>query len=80
MKTIIIDHLTEPIIVAKQPVSSSAKTIMYVYSDAFTTCDCGKDLMLTQRVYGDNTYRGICSCGKSWALLNGKIQSWQIPQ
>lgn len=76
MKTTIIDHLTEPIIVSKPPVSSSAKTIMYVYADAFTTCDCGKDLMLSQRVFGDCTYRGMCSCGKSWALLNGKIRSW----
>lgn len=68
----IIDHLTEPIIVAQPPVSSS-KTVMYVYSDAFTTCDCGKELMLTQRAFGDFTYRGMCSCGKSYALLNGKF-------
>lgn len=76
MKTTIIDHLTEPIIAAKPPVSSSAKTVMYVYSDAFTTCDCGKELMLTQQVFGDFTYRGMCSCGKSYALLNGKFKCW----
>jgi len=75
MKTTIIDHLKEPIIVSKF-VSSDVKTIMYVYADAFTTCDCGKDLMLSQRVFGDLTYSGMCSCGKSWALLNGKIKSW----
>lgn len=74
--TTIIDELQNPAIIAKPPVSSSAKMIMYVYSDAFTTCDCGKELMLTQRVFGDFTYRGACSCGKSWALLNNKIQSW----
>jgi len=76
MEKTIIDHLTEPIIASKPPVSIGAKTIMYVYADAFTTCDCGKDLMLSQRVFGDFTYRGACSCGKSWALLNGKIRSW----
>lgn len=74
--TTIIEHFKEPILVAKLPVSSSDKTVMYVYADAFTTCDCGKELMLSQRVFGDFTYRGRCSCGKNYALLNGKFQCW----
>lgn len=72
----IIDNLTGPIIIAKPPQASGDKVVMYAYSDAFTTCDCGKDLMLSQRGFGDTVYRGACSCGKSWALSNGKIQSW----
>ncbi len=70
MKTI-TDELKNPSLIPNM-------SILYVYADAFTKCDCGKDLMLSQRVFGDNTYRGICSCGLSWALLNGKIKSWKL--
>lgn len=56
------------------PVSRSAnKQVIYIYADAFTTCDCGRDLMLSQRVFGDDTYRGRCACGKNWALRTSKI-------
>ncbi len=75
MQTTIIDHLTQPIIIARPSGTSNTKTITYVYSDAFTTCDCGEDLMLSQRVYGNATYKGSCSCGREWELLNGKIRS-----
>lgn len=68
----IIDELQHPSSIAKG--TEELKSVLYVYSDAFTNCDCGKDLMLTQRVYGDKTYRGECSCGKRWALLNGKFK------
>lgn len=73
MKSTIIDHLIEPFVIAKHPINTNNKTILYVYSDAFTTCDCGKDLMLTQKIYANATYTGICSCGKYWKLLNGMI-------
>lgn len=48
--------------------------IMYMYSDAFLKCDCGKDMMLSRRSYGSSKYTGSCLCGKEWELLNGKYR------
>lgn len=73
MKTI-INYLTEPIVIANPPVGSDTKVIMYIYSDAFTKCDCGKDIMLSKTVYGSNKYTGSCSCGRKMELLNGKFK------
>lgn len=63
----IIDHLTDPIIVSKQ-------MIMYVYSDAFTTCDCGGNLKLSVRRYGSDLYEGSCpDCKKKYEMFLNKI-------
>lgn len=56
-------------------IPNGKSVVMYIYADAFTFCDCGKDLMLSQNTFGDNTYRGACSCGLRWELLNGKLSN-----
>lgn len=51
------------------------REVMYIYSDAFTNCDCGKGIMLSRRAFADPRYTGSCkSCGKSYTLLNNKLQ------
>ncbi len=69
--------LKEPSIIMNAPAGSDVKVILYVYADAVTTCDCGKELVLTQRAFGNPTYTGACKCGKSWCLRSGKIWSVQ---
>jgi hypothetical protein len=50
------------------------RTVIYHFSLAFTTCDCGKDLVLAQYVYGVYKYEGSCgSCNKNFILLNNKL-------
>lgn len=73
MKTDVINHLTEPILIPNPQTNN--KVIMYIYSDAVTKCDCGKELILSQRAYGNKKYTGSCSCGLRWELLNNKIKS-----
>ena len=74
MHRTIIDYLREPIVIANPPAYSNIKMIMYVYSDAFTKCDCGKDIMLSKKSYDSNKYTGSCECGKQMELLNGKFK------
>ena len=50
------------------------RTVIYRFSHAFTTCDCGKDLVLAQHFFGDPKYTGGCgSCNKNFILLNNKL-------
>lgn len=50
------------------------RTVIYRFSLAFTTCDCGKDIVLAQYVYGISRYEGSCgSCQKNYVLLNNKL-------
>lgn len=71
----IIDHLKEPITIAKTPVGSSKRVIMYIYADAFTECDCGSNLQLTNTSCGSHMYKGGCSaCGKKYTLCLNKLQ------
>lgn len=50
------------------------KVIMYINSHAFTTCDCGKEIVLSKAFYGQSVYKGSCSCGKKMELLNDKFR------
>jgi len=59
-----------------QQKQNSTKTIIYMYASAFTDCDCGQNLILSQKVVGSQTYSGRCSCGLAWTLANGKIHSF----
>jgi len=50
------------------------KVVSYMYSHAFLKCDCGKDLLLSQKAYGNRKYSGDCSCGINMELLDGKFR------
>jgi hypothetical protein len=53
---------------------SDIRWVTYRYSEAFTECDCGKPLMLTNRSFNNPAYTGQCDhCGKKFKLLNKKI-------
>lgn len=73
MRTITINEWLKNPIIIQDTAGANLKRIMYIYADAFTVCDCGKELKLTQTRYGDNTYRGLCSCKRKWTLLNNKF-------
>lgn len=48
--------------------------VMYVYSHAFLTCECGEELALAQRSFGNAAYTGDClGCNQSFVLLRGKL-------
>lgn len=49
------------------------REVTYMHGNAFTDCDCGKELFMAQTVYNDPSYTGICDCGKKFKLLNNKI-------
>lgn len=49
------------------------KIVTYVYATAFTTCDCGQEIVLSQKIYGNPTYSGECDCGKTMKLRHGKF-------
>ncbi len=50
------------------------RTVVYRFSHAFTSCDCGKDLVLAQHYYSDPRYMGSCgSCNKNFVLRNNKL-------
>jgi len=45
--------------------------ILYIRSDAFTTCDCGKEFALHN--FSGNVYSGSCLCGKKYKLIDNKL-------
>jgi hypothetical protein len=49
------------------------RAVMYVYADAFLICDCGEQLLLSKRQYGDRVYAGSCKCGRIFELLDNKL-------
>ena len=51
------------------------RVVYYIYAQAFTTCDCGNELMLSQIVFNNPVYTGSCSCGKSYSLNKGKLSA-----
>ncbi len=53
------------------------RTVIYMYSNAFTTCDCGNELVLAQTIVGDPVYRGNCECGKRFELFNNLLSLQQ---
>ena len=52
---------------------SDSRQVVYMYADAFTTCDCGNNIVLSQINFNEKTYYGWCKCGKEMKLLNGKF-------
>lgn len=50
------------------------REVVYIRDNAFTKCDCGKDLGLVAFTPGQ--YQGKCLCGKRFRLQNNKI--WEV--
>jgi hypothetical protein len=45
--------------------------VIYIRDDAFTKCECGKEMALHK--FSNNTYEGSCTCGNSYKMREGKI-------
>lgn len=70
----LIEEIKNPSVIV-QSTNPNLKVVMYVYADAYFTCDCGcKHTKLTQHIFGNQTYTGQCVCGKKYELLNGKFK------
>ena len=48
-------------------------SITYMYSLAFFTCDCGKEVV--SHTLNNSLYKGDCVCGLNWEIKNGMIKS-----
>lgn len=48
--------------------------VTYMLYMASLKCDCGKEMMLSQNIYNDPTYRGGCVCGEKYHLRNNKLK------
>lgn len=48
------------------------REVVYIRDNAFTKCDCGKDMGLHD-FSGNKTYTGKCLCGKEYILKDKKI-------
>lgn len=53
--------------------TNDRRTVRYMHSLAFMTCDCGSEMTLAQTIAGDPVYRGSCDCGKQFILFNNQI-------
>lgn len=51
--------------------------VIYIKSDAFTKCECGKEIGLHNFI--GNEYTGGCACGKKYSLIDNKIRRTDIP-
>lgn len=51
--------------------------IAYIRSDAFTKCECGKDIGLHN--FSGKEYTGGCICGNTYSLIDNKIRRTNIP-
>lgn len=51
--------------------NTAERTVVYMGNDAFTKCDCGKDLGLNR--WPGAPYKGNCLCGKKFVLNNNKL-------
>jgi DNA replicative helicase MCM subunit Mcm2 (Cdc46/Mcm family) len=54
----------------------STKEITCMYSHAFFTCDCGREVIAA--TIDNSLYKGRCdSCGLHWELKNNRIRSME---
>jgi len=54
-------------------ITSERISITYMYSLAFFTCDCGKEMV--SHTFDNSLYQGNCTCGLKWEIRNGMIHS-----
>ncbi len=52
--------------------TNNTRPITYMHTNAFTTCSCGNELVLTKMV-SSTIYYGQCECGKKFELRDFKI-------
>jgi hypothetical protein len=48
--------------------------VTYIGYMASIKCECGLDMILSQNIYNDPKYRGVCVCGKKYQLLDNKLK------
>ncbi len=54
--------------------TNNTRPITYMYMNAFTTCICGNELVLSKQIISSPVYNGQCECGKKFELRDFKIR------
>ena len=58
---------------SKREMSKTTVQITHIRDDAFFTCDCKKEVMLSKRYYNSESHTGSCICGIDYELIDRKL-------